>query len=85
MFSETASQIKFEGGSVKPNILLACTGLALVPFCCLKWPIFKKSGKIPWTSYIIFLVGFRFRTIQGRNGELRGFFIYLRLNLLGSM
>ena len=33
-------------------------------------------------SYSIFLVCFRFRTVQGRNGEWRGFLSYLRLNLL---
>ena len=40
--SESHPQIKFEYGSVKQNILIACTGLALAPFSCLKWPIFKK-------------------------------------------
>ena len=32
----------------------------------------------------IFLVCFRFWTVQGRNGEWRGFFSYLRFNLLNE-
>ena len=39
LFSETHPQIKFEDGSVKQNILIACTGLALAHFFCLKWQI----------------------------------------------
>ena len=75
LFSETYPQIKFEDGSVKQNFLVVCTGLALAPFSGLKWPIKKKSGKIPWTPYIIF-------SVQGRNGEWRWFFRFLRLNLM---
>ena len=80
--SETDPQIKFEDGSVKPNILIPCTGSTLAPFSCLKWPILKKSGKIPWTSYSIFVVCFRFRTVQGINGECRGVFNFLARHLL---
>ena len=68
-FSEAHLQIKYEDWSVSQNILVVCTGLAVAQFSCLKCPIKKKSGKIPWTSYSIFLVRFRFRTVQGRNGE----------------
>ena len=42
----------------------------------------KIWGKIPWTSYSILLVFFRFRTVQGRNGEWQVFFSYLSRNLL---
>ena len=40
--SDTHPQIKLEDRSVKQNILIACTGLALALFSCLKWPILKK-------------------------------------------
>ena len=78
-FSETLLRIKFEDGSVKQNILIECTILALAPFSYL-----KTSGKIPWTSHSIFLVSFRFRTVQGRNGDWQGVFSYLRRNLPSS-
>ena len=45
----------------------------------------KKSGTIPWTLYSIFLVCFRFSFVERINGEWRGFFSYLRINLVESV
>ena len=42
-----------------------------------KMVILKKSGKIPRTSYSIFLVCLRFRTLQGR-----GSFSFLERHLM---
>ena len=78
LFSETHPQIKFQDWYVKQNILIACTVLALAPVSCLKWPIFKKIRE----DRTVFFLFFRFRTVQGRNGEWRGFFSYLRRNLM---
>ena len=76
LFLETYPKIKFEDGSVKQNILIACTGLALAPFSCLKWPIQKNQGRFHGRRTVYFLCVFV------RNGEWRGFFSYLRHNLL---
>ena len=79
MFSETHPQIKFEDGSVKQNILIACTGLAIAPFSCLKWLILKKIRKDYMDVVQYFTCVFSFK---GRSGEWRGFFSYLRRNLV---
>ena len=44
------SEIKFEDGSIKQNIVITCIVKARVPLCYLKWRILKILGKIPWTS-----------------------------------
>ena len=58
LFTETHLQIKFGDGSVKQNILIACTGLALAPLTCLKWSIKKNQGRFHGRCTVFFLCVF---------------------------
>ena len=86
LFSETRPQI-FEDESVKQNISIAYTGLALVPFSYLKWAIFKKNqGRFHGRRTVFFLCVFVLRQFKEKemvSGEV--FFCYLRRNLMISV
>ena len=58
LFSETPPQIKFGDGSVKQNILISCTCLALAPFSYLKWTSFFNQARFHGRHTVFFLCVF---------------------------